>query len=102
MAPAVSFQPEIRPHQCRPISTQRGALLRTKEPSYHERTRVPIFRHDGGTAKRGKVEKKTLIPRMGPALEENLLSRTSTYERNIQTGKSKKKTLVSQEGFRLE
>jgi len=43
-----------------------------------------------GNIQTGKSEKKTLIPRMGPELEENLLSQASTYVRNIQTGKSKK------------
>jgi hypothetical protein len=43
-----------------------------------------------GNIQTGKSKKKTLIPRMGPGLEENLLSQASTYVRNIQTGKSKK------------
>jgi len=43
-----------------------------------------------GNIQTGKSEKKTQIPRMGPGLEENLLSQASTYVRNIQTGKSKK------------
>jgi hypothetical protein len=43
-----------------------------------------------GNIQTGKSEKKTQIPRMGPGLEEHLLSQASTYVRNIQTGKSKK------------
>jgi hypothetical protein len=46
-----------------------------------------------GNIQTGKSEKKTLIPlipRIGPELEENLLSKASTYLRNIQPGKSKK------------
>ena len=43
-----------------------------------------------GNIQTGKSKKKTLTPRMGPGLEENLLSQASTYVRNIQTGKSKK------------
>jgi hypothetical protein len=43
-----------------------------------------------GNIQTGKSEKKTLIPRMSPGLEENLLSQASTYLGNIQPGKSKK------------